>query len=414
MAWAFPLWAAKPGLFVSVLQGNATLIPPVGKSLVLTPGKLLVKGAVLEVPAGSLVKLKLAERVDLGLSGPGRLWVRELRRDARGKWEAQLALESGCLWVDNRYQFDKPLDFTLVLPDKSLPVPPRSRWLVRAGDKDQPSLTAAVEAAEGPCPDLGPWAAQGLTLLVLAEDYDQKLKQRVVPAVLGPVLLEGLRSVEGLDLAKASSAPALMRHLSAAFKSGGEGLARRVGRETGSRWVLVASAVANDLKTTEARGKKKEWVQVRAESRVLDVATGEVLAEDSTTTRVALTRQGRQAAVRQGLKAASGRLAGYLAAGLGGLVAGEPHTTRVVRVTFHDTSDKAARQLKEALGQLDSVQRVMQGRFGQGTLKLDLILRGSRRELDSGLASLKVPGLRLVREPDSEAGGPQFRVEAAR
>src|SRR4051812_21970734 len=82
---ALPLQAAKPGLFVSSLQGKSMMTPLHGASFALTPGKLLGKGAVLDVPAGSMVKLMLAEHVDVGLAGPARLAVRELRRLAGKK-----------------------------------------------------------------------------------------------------------------------------------------------------------------------------------------------------------------------------------------------------------------------------------------------------------------------------------------
>src|SRR5207245_2917251 len=109
---------------------------------------------------------------------------------------------------------------------------------------------------------------------------------------------------------------------------------------------------------------------------------------------------------------ASGRLASYLAAGLAGLVAGETHSTRVVSVTFRQVSAQAGPRLKEALGGLDAVQRIMQNRFGQGVLKLDLISRMPRAELEKKLAGLTLPGASLVREADTESGGLQYRLEA--
>jgi hypothetical protein len=309
-------------------------------------------------------------------------------------------LEQGCLWVDTRYNFEHPLALELQVPSRSLDVPPGARWLFEAmeGAEKFQSLTGSAEAGAGFCPGLVAAAFQPLGVLVLADEYDQKTRHRPPFQVLGPALVDVLQGIPGLVLTKGSGSASLARRVASAFRNGGEGLARRVGRETGARWVLIASASGSPRRLSD-RGRKKEWVQAHAAYRLMDVATGELLTEDACNTRVAVGPAGRLAAEKRSFQAASVRLGGYLAENLPGLLAGESHSRNILSLTFSGVDADSGSRIKEALARLDSVKRLEQERFGQGRLKLSLQFRGPKERFLAALRLLEVPGLKLSASP---------------
>jgi hypothetical protein len=309
LALAAALPAAHPGFYAVSVTGDASFGLQGQAWQPLLPGKNLFADYQLRLGPGCVARFRVAERCDLAVLGPAQLQVKTLRLRRTGErrwWELRLQLQQGCLWVDDRFNFRQPLDWVLELPQGTLKLPAKARYLVRAvgsgetlgliDDQGQTraacrdlmgaglkalsqSASAKMEAAF-PCPGLLAEAARPPKVLVLADDFDKTRGARPRKPVLAPALLASL-AVPSLALADQSGSTRLARKARAALH-GQDGLARRVGRELDSRWVLVANSLVQEVKPVPRGQRRGPWVvKAHAEARVLDVATGDLLASDS-------------------------------------------------------------------------------------------------------------------------------------
>jgi len=438
LALASALAAAHPGFYAVSVTGDASF-GPLGQPLQpLLPGKNLFKDHQLLLGPGSLARFRVAERCDLALLGPAQMQVKALRLHKSGErrwWELRLSLKQGCLWVDDRYNFSQPLDWVVELPQGALRLPAKARYLLgaqgsseslalidgqgqtRAARRDMmglglealPQAVSGKAAADLPCPGLLAEAAQPPRLLVLADDFDKARNARPPKPVLGPALLAEL-STPNLALADQSGSTRLARRAHAALHGPeGYGLARRVGRELGSRWVLVANSVSQEVKPGMHGRKRGPWVEkARAEAEVLDVATGDLLATDSGDSRLAVAKGQRRRDVAQAaLQAACQSLARRMASQLENLTQGEPHALLVPLAVSGVGTDEAV-ALREALSGMESVQRVIFRKFSKRALRLDVLLRGPRAAFEAKLAGLRPAGLMLQAQGQDATGSLAF------
>jgi hypothetical protein len=154
-------------------------------------------------------------------------------------------------------------------------------------------------------------------------------------------------------------------------------------------------------------------VRAAAEARILDVATGDLLAADAANTRFAVARgASRQEAARAALDAASRRLARYLRFHLENLSSGEPHAARLVAVSFNGVREEQAAALRDAMGRLESVQRVLFRKFTKRLLRVDVLLRASEADFELQMSALRPEGFSLRRDGQAAAGGLEFTVIA--
>lgn len=449
-------YARKEGLFITALEGPVVFGSEGKTPTAAALGKVMKKGYALRLEAGSKARLLAGERVSLGLLGPAVLRVGKVRnirtRTGVRLWQLELDLKQGCLWLDSRAQFKRPLDFQLNLPSGPLKVASQCRWLVQvlpdgnerlamlgpdgellqALRQDPQSLAAVtptpaptpvttpvkgLEAGEviqpQPCEELLKWARQSVPILILSDDYDVSRKHRPRSQTLGPALVGAFQALSGVTLVDQSASTTLARRAAPALK-GMDSLARRVGRELGARWVLVANASVGDVKQKVRVGKHKRrtllTVRGQAEAKILDVVTGDLLATDAVNTRLAVGKMGRDEAASQSFKIVSSRLAGYLAEHLRLLTLGEPHATGLLSLTLNNVDPDDARQVEKGLSSLDSVQRIFRRKFHKKLLKMDVLLRAPQEKFERELQGLKFEGITLEPEKDSVSKGLEFTV----
>jgi hypothetical protein len=440
MAWGAGLFAAPAsGLTVARFQGDARC----GKAAALLPlarGKALAKGDQIVLAAHASARFRLAELCDMGLEGPARLQIISLRRvleDGKRQWQARLRLEEGCLWIDTRYAFQTPVDIVLELPQGTLKVPNRVRYLVRAQpigealalmDAQGRSLTARramngaglepaslTRPAELLCDAAVLEAQKAPMVLVLAEDYDKARKARPRKPVLAPALMQALSASAGVSFADQSGSTRLARKAAAALK-GNDSLARRVGRELSARWVLVGNSLASEVKPpAKAKGRKKlTVVKAVAEARVLDVISGATVAFDAANTRFAVAKGQSLAEARgKALDAVSLKLAEYMAFHMGTLAQGETHATALQPMSVKNVRNaEQATRLRDALGSLESVKRVIFRKWAEKRLRLDLMLRVAPKDLREQLTKMDLSPYRLVPASLSDESGLIFSLEA--
>ncbi len=457
-----PLRAEIQGLYVSYYQGESYYMTARSREFKpIDRGRAFFSGAQIKVAPGALLRLVVGQRASLGLEGPALLKVERLRRGwshEHSYWDVLLDLPQGCLWVDTRYNFENRLDLSIRLPDRTLKVPPKARWVASVGV----SRTARFGILEGPrylpafcdgngalqpvspeagvllelpasptaqaqdagtpgpaptpalpCPLLLQEAQRPITLLLLTQDYDvtRKIHLRQNPW-LGPALVDRLQDAPGLRLADQSGSTLLARRAVQAFSNGGDLLARRVGRELGARWVLVGNASVRDFRHEEWRHGRRHGVPMEqglAEARILDVATGDLLATDASNTRVAVGRAGRDEAIRRALSAVSTKLAGYMAWHLQSLLKGKPHPD-LVGLTFHGITPDDMPALRRGLSGLESVQHIFLRKFDRRLVRLDVTLRAPRGEFLKALESLHFKDFSLSQTAQSGDGGISFAV----
>ena len=438
LALAGSLPAAHPGFYAVSVTGDASFGPLGQAPQPLLPGKNLFTGHQLLLGPGATARFRVAERCDLQLLGPAELAVKALRLHKSGErrwWELRLALLKGCMAVDDRFNFRQPLDWVLELPQGTLRLPPKARYLVEAQGASESlglidgqgqalaarrdllgmGLEALPQALSGkaeaslPCPGLLAGASLPPKLLVLADDFDKARGARPPKPVLGPALLAAL-GTPNLALADQSGSTRLARRAHAALHGPeGHGLARRVGRELDSRWVLVANSLVQEVKPVMHGRKRGPWVEkARAEAEVLDVATGDLLATDSGDSRLAVAKgQRRQDAAQAALQAACQSLARRMASQLENLTQGEPHALLVPLAVEGVGTDEAV-ALREALSGMESVQRVIFRKFAKRALRLDVLLRGPRAAFEAQLAGLRPAGLMLQPQGQDATGSLAF------
>jgi hypothetical protein len=403
----------------------------------LEAGDRLNDGSRVELEAGARLRLCLDGKLDLTLAGPARLALYQLdihQGDVVSHRQV-LRLEQGVLLVDGRFQFDRPLELVLALPDRSLPLPANARFFAVAKDgagrlylpagqgQAVPAdlSNSALAALPGAVPgqvagldrDLFADLTRTVKLLVIARDFDQDLGQWPHPAVLGPLLAERLARLPGLQLVDGSGATRLAYAANGALKKGDDNYLRELGRAKGARWVLAGNDVS--LTPPQEEEPSSRVVVGQAEARLLECAAGndsQELVNEAAVTRVARAGRALELASRQAQEAAADRLAAYMEPHLLDLLAGRSHPQVLEKLVLENATQDSVRALRDRLDHLDTVARYFRRAFAQKTASFDLILRQDEAELDRQWAAQPPdPGWRFKALP-SESGVRRFRAQS--
>jgi hypothetical protein len=404
----------------------------------LEPGDRLNDGSRVDLDANARLRLCLGDKLDLTLAGPARLALYQLdihQGDVVSR-RLVLRLEQGALLVDGRFQFDRPLDLVLALPERSLAPPPNARFFavasggasrlylpadgdrVMAADLSKGALVAlpgaVPEAVAGLDRDLFAELTRTVKLLVIARDYDQDLGQWPHPAVLGPLLTERLAKLPGLQLVDGSGATRLAYAANGALKSGDDNYLRQLGRAQGARWVLAGNDVS--LTPPQEEEPSSRVVVGQAEARLLESAAGndsQELVNEAAVTRVARAGRALELVSRQAQEAAADRLAYYMEPHLLDLLAGRSHPQVLEKLVLENATQDSVRALRARLERLDTVARYFRRAFAQRTASFDLILRQDEAELDRQWAALPAEGAWRFKVLPSESGVRRYRAQFA-
>lgn len=401
----------------------------------LEGGMQLGDGARVELEAGARLRLRYAHDVDLVAAGPASLavYVVDLPQGESSAHRTLLRLEAGSLLVDGRFQFGRPADLVLGLPDQSLAVPPDARFFAVAGagagrlylpvsaaaGSVAASLAlpaalsgAALVAQPGAAALLPPGLDVGLfteltrtvKLFVIARDYDQDLGTWPRPAVLGPLLAERMARVPGLQVVDGSGSTSFAYAANGALKSGDDDYLKELGRRQGARWVMAGNCVS--LTPPQEEAPSRRGVLGEAEVRLLEVEAGRgglELVTEAAVTRVARAGRALELASRQAQEAAADEVAGYLDWHLRNLLAGQAHGAVLMKLVLEGATPDAVRALRGRLSGLDAVSRFFRRGFAQKTAAFDLLLRKDAAELDRQWAAAPaVPGWRFKPLPSDD------------
>ncbi|HXB98331.1 MAG TPA: hypothetical protein VNZ54_09770 [bacterium] len=405
----------------------------------LEAGDRLNDGSRVELDPGAVLRLCFGDKLDLCLAGPARLALYQLdihQGDVVSRRQV-LRLEEGALLVDGRFQFDRPLELVLALPERSLALPPNARFfalaqggasrlylpadggLAVAADLSNSALVALPGAAPAAVEGLGPALFTELTrtvkLLVIARDYDQDLGQWPHPAVLGPLLAERLAKLPGLQLVDGSGATRLAYAANGALKKGDDSYLRELGRSKGARWVLAGNDVS--LTPPQEEEPSSRVVLGQAEARLLEcsaAADSQELVTEAAVTRVARAGRALELSSRQAQEAAADRLAYYMEPHLLDLLAGRSHPQVLEKLVLENATQDSVRALRDRLDRLDAVARFFRRAFAQRTASFDLVLRQDEAELDRQWAALPADGDWRFKALPSESGVRRFRAQAVR
>lgn len=386
----------------------------------LESGNRLGDGDRLALEAGAVLRLRYSHFLDLVLAGPARLAIYTMdlpRGEARSR-RMVLRLDQGQLLIDGRFQFGRPTDLVLGLPEASLPLPMDSRCILRVDQgRSQFYLPVTPTSADravaaqlsgtvlaplaGAAPAVVPGLAASLFqaldrpvhLFVIARDFDQDLGQWPRPPVLGPLLTERLGRIPGLVLVDGSGSTAYAYNANNALKTGDDAWLKELGRRRGARWVLAG----NDVSLTPPQeGAPNDRVVVgQAEVRLMEVedgSDGQELVNEGADTRVARAGRALELVARQAQEAAADTVAGYLDWSLRNLLAGEAHAPTVLKLVLDNATPAAVQALRARLSGMDAVSRFFRRAYAQKTISFDLLLRKDEATLDAQWAAAKVPG----------------------
>ncbi len=318
-----------------------------------------------------------------------------------------LKLDEGTLLVDARFQFGRPADIVLSLPDSSLALPADQRFFAQASAGHASFFVPITGTAEG----FGAWPArfdkaQGriiqqvpahpkdyhapvppglygelqrpVRVFVLGRDFNQDLGLWPRPAVLGPLLAERLAQVPGLQVVDGSGDTFFAYRANNALKSGQDFFLKEMGRAHDAQWVVAGNCVAQTaLAGTDPEGHGRR-VRGETELRLLETKGDEgglELVSENADTLVARAGRPLELAAREAMEASSNEAAGYLVYHVENLLAGRSHAEKLIKLQFEGADKGAWSAIRAALGQMDSVQRLFRRSFAGGVLKVDVMLR---------------------------------------
>jgi hypothetical protein len=389
----------------------------------LEPGNRLGDGDRVELSAGALLRLRYAHYLDLAVAGPARLSVYavHLPQGERQSVRLVLRLDQGQLLIDGRFQFDRPADLVLGLPESSFPLPLDARCLVdvqgghsrcylpltpaAAGLAVPAALSGSAWVAE---PGAQPAAVPGLApalfkaldapvrLFVIARDFDQDLGQWPRPPVLGPLLTERLGRIPGLQMVDGSGSTAYAYEANNALKTGDDLWLKELGRRLGARWVLAGNDVS--LTPPSESAPSRRAVLGQAEVRLLEVeagSEGQELVSEAANTRVARAGRALELASRQAQEAVADQVAGYLDWSLRRLLQGQAHAPSVLKLVLENATPDAVQALRWRLSSLDAVSRYFRRAYAQKVISFDLLLRKDEAGLDAQWAAAPGVGWRF-------------------
>jgi hypothetical protein len=370
----------------------------------------------VELDAGAKLRLRYSNFIDFAVEGPARFTVYVVPSPTGGEFDDDrviLKLDEGVLLVDGRFQFGRPADLVLSLPDRSLPLPAGARFFVRAtqgasgfyvplsGAPRAAAHAALSGTAVAALQPLSPAAAaevpadlvdeldRPVRIFVVARDYDQDLGLWPRPAVLGPLLTERMADIPGLQVVDGSGDTYFAYKANAALKSGQDFFLKEMALAQGARWVLVGNCVTDTPPSESApllRG-----VRGQAEVRLLEAdgeSGGLELVSEAAVTRVARAGRPQEQASRQAFEAASDEVARYLRWHIEDLLQGRAHADVLIQLVAENVDQQALDALKARLAGMDSVQRVFRRSFSKKTVVFDLLLRKAIPDFDRQWSAL--------------------------
>ena len=442
LALASVAWAGEPEGALQVLgaEGVLRLYLFETEAWPLEAGSPLPDNSLVELDAGAKLRLRYSNFLDFVVSGPARLTVYLVPSPTAGEFDDDrviLKLDEGFLLVDGRFQFGRPADVVLSLPDRSVPLPPDRRFFARAGQGrsafyvpltwsagtfapaalSQGAFTllsqAAAKDAAVPA-DLAAELNRPVRLFVVARDFDQDLGLWPRPAVLGPLLAERMASIPGIQVVDGSGDTYFAYRANAALKGGQDFFLKELARAQGARWVLVGNCVTDTPPQENAPNRRS--IRGQAEVRLLEAdgeSGGLELVSEAAVTRVARAGRPEEQAGRQAFEAASDEVARYMGWHIENLLQGRAHAQVVLRLEADGVDNAALDALRGRLGSLDSVQRYFRRSFSKRTAFFDLVLRKEPADFDRQWAAARDGSWRFVRVPGGEPDLRRYRAERA-
>lgn len=423
---ALPLraFAADPegALQVTGVEGKLRLLRFETEPWPVEAGRGLPDNSSVELEEGARLRLSFNRYLDFCLGGPARMTVYVVPAPAAAELDQDrvvLTLGEGSLLVDGRFQFSRPAELILNLPDRSVPLPVDERFVVTVHDgrsrfyrvtdviengRQGPAWAAiavepGIEGSEGHL--LAPAAKpekklpfdadllrdldKPVTLFILARDFNKDLGVWPRPAILGPLLTERLGKVPGLTVVEGSGNTYFAYRANGALKSGDDEFLKQLAKEHGAQWVLAGNVVAESLHGPESR-----LVQGQAELRVLETGGedgGLELVSEAGTTRVARAGRAIELAAREAMEAASDEATGHLEWQLGNLLAGRPHGQTLLKAVLEGADAAALSDFRARLAGMDAVQKVFRRGYSKKRASFDLLLRKSLDDFDAQWAA---------------------------
>jgi hypothetical protein len=406
----------------------------------LEAGSPLPDNSRVELDAGAKLRLRYANYLDFDLAGPARLTVYVVPSPSGGEFDDDrviLKLDEGVLLVDGRFQFGRPADVILSLPDRSLPLPSGARFFARAAQGSSGFYVPASASAQAAAADLSGGAmversperlaaageipatlfgelGRPVRLFVVARDFDQDLGIWPRPPILGPLLTERMAAVPGMEVVDGSGNTYFAYRANAALKSGQDFFLKEMALAQGARWVLVGNCVTDTPPQESAPGLRS--VRGQAEVRLLEAdgeAEGLELVSESAVTRVARAGRPMEQASRQAFEAAADEVSNYLVWQVQNLLKGRAHADVLLRFQADAVDQQALDALRARFAAMDSVQKVFRRSFSRKTAVFDLMLRRDVADFDAQWASLKGGAWRFVSVAPQDADGRRVRAEKA-
>jgi hypothetical protein len=405
LALAGPLAGARGALQVVGVEGELRLFRFETEPWPLEPGLALPDNSRVELDRDAKLRLRFEHYLEFSLAGPARLTVYVVPAPAVGEMEQDrvvLKLDEGALLVDGRFQFGRPADIVLSLPDRSVLLPKDERFVavvdkgsssfyrVQARPSPQAFKVAAVGdsqsgsarlGASAPKPEKSPpfppslfdALAQPVKVFVLARDFNMDLGLWPRPPVLGPLLTERLARIPGLTVVDGSGSTHFSYRANGALKEGLDPHLKAVARGQGARWLVAGNVVAESLRPNG--GERR--VQGQAELRLMET--------DGKDGGLEVARAGRalELAAREAMEAASAEAAGHLEWHLGNLLQGRAHGQVLLKLVLEGATSESLADLRQRLGGMDTVQRVFRRSFANKEASFDLLLRRSLADFDA-------------------------------
>lgn len=410
---AATLAAAGPdgALQVQGVEGKLGLYRFETEAWPVVPGQPLPDNSRVELEGGAKLRLRFKRYVDFCLAGPARMTEYVVPAPAVGDLEQDrvvLNLDEGSLLVDGRFQFGRPADIVLSLPDRSVVLPKDERFVVtvkggrsefyrlqtqpqRAAFKALPgmesragTLLASAPKAEKSLPfpeELFDELEHPVSVFILARDFNQDLGLWPRPPILGPLLAERLAKLPGLKVVEGSGNTFYSYRANGALKSGMDEYLKGLAREQGAQWVLAGNVVAESLREPGDRR-----VQGQAELRLMESDGDEgglELVSEAGTTRVAREGRALELVARQAMEAASLEASGHLEWQIGNLLQGRAHGQTLVKLVLEGADAASLAELRQRLAGMDTVQKVFRRSYANKAAAFDLLLRKSPRDFDA-------------------------------
>jgi hypothetical protein len=416
-------------------QGSLRLYRFETEAWPMDAGARLPEASRIEMDAGALLRLRYLNYLDFVVAGPARFAVYGGPSPEAGSERVVLKLDRGCLLVDGRFQFGRPADLVLSLPDRSLLLPQGRRFFVRvekghsdfyvpltgspeiaAADLNGDSLGALAPLKAAPA-DAVPKAlvdalGSPVTVFVVARDYNQDLGLWPHPPVLGPLLAERMAAIPGIEVVEGSGDTLFAYRANHALKSGEDDFLKQLALGQGARWLLAGNCVTDTPPQESAPSLRR--VRAQAEVRLLEADGGDgglELVSEAAVTRVARAGRPIEQASREASEAASDEVARYVEGHVEDLLQGRAHAEVLIQLEADNVNQEALEALRVRLESLDSVQRVFRRRFSNRTAVFDLVLRKDVADFDAQWAAAADGGKwRWKTLPPSDGGHRRVRA----